>query len=51
MNVEQLMSKNVKICTPNDTLEVAARIMWENDCGVVPIVDQEGRAVGMINTN
>lgn len=48
MNVDQLMTRNVKTCAMNDTLEVAARIMWENDCGVVPIVDQDGRAVGMI---
>jgi CBS domain-containing protein len=48
MNADQLMTKNVKTCSMNDTLEVAARIMWENDCGVVPIVDQDGRAVGMI---
>ena len=48
MNVDQLMSRNVKTCTPNDTLEIAARIMWENDCGVVPVVDSDGRAVGMI---
>jgi CBS domain-containing protein len=32
----------------NDMLEAPARIMWENDCGVVPVVDEEGRAVGMI---
>jgi CBS domain-containing protein len=48
MNVEQWMSRSVKSCTPHDTLEVAARIMWEHDCGVVPIVDLEGRATAMI---
>ncbi len=48
MNVEQLMTRNVKTCSANDTLEVAARIMWENNCGVVPIVDQDGRAIGMV---
>jgi len=48
MNVEQLMSKNVKTCTPNDTLELAARLMWENDCGIVPVVDDAGRVVAML---
>ena len=48
MNVDQLMNRNIKTCSMNDTLEVAARIMWENDCGIVPIIDGEGRAVGMI---
>ena len=48
MNVEQLMSKNVKTCSAYDTLELAARIMWENDCGAVPIVDTDNRPIGMI---
>ena len=48
MNVEQLMTKNVKTCTANDTLELAARLMWENDCGSVPVVDDDRRVVGMI---
>lgn len=48
MNVDQLMSRNIKTCAPSDPLDVAARIMWENDCGVVPVVDQGGKAVGMI---
>jgi CBS domain-containing protein len=48
MNVDHLMNRNVKTCSPNDTLEMAARLMWENDCGVVPVVDLEGHAVGMI---
>jgi CBS domain-containing protein len=29
-------------------LDCAARIMWEKDCGVVPIVDAGAQAVGMI---
>lgn len=48
MNVDQLMSRNIKTCSPNETLEVAARIMWENDCGVLPVVDADGRCVGMV---
>jgi CBS domain-containing protein len=26
----------------------AARIMWEHDCGIVPVVDAEGRPVGIV---
>jgi CBS domain-containing protein len=47
MNVEQLMTKDLSMCSPNDALDCAARVMWEKDCGVVPIVDGE-RIVGMI---
>lgn len=48
MKVEQVMSRNVKTCLPNDTLDRVAQLMWENDCGCVPVVDDDGRAVGMI---
>jgi CBS domain-containing protein len=48
MKVEQVMSRNVKTCVSHDTLNRAAQLMWENDYGCVPVVDDEGRAVGMI---
>ena len=50
MKVEQLMTKRVVCCTPGDTLNDAARILWERDCGVVPVVDTDGsqRVVGML---
>ena len=48
MKVEQVMSRNVKTCLPNDTLNRVAQLMWENDCGCVPVVDDDGRAVGII---
>lgn len=50
-HVEQLMSRNVATCRPDDRLDTAARIMWERDCGVVPVtLLEEGgeRVVGMI---
>ncbi len=47
MKVEQLMSLDLKTCSPSDTLDCAARIMWERDCGFVPIVATD-RAVGVI---
>lgn len=51
MKVEQLMSRAVETCTPDDSLDGAARIMWERDCGCVPVTerDDEGaRVVGML---
>jgi len=48
MNVSELMSTAVKSCGTNDNLQCAAQIMWENDCGAVPVVDGDGRVVGMI---
>ena len=48
MKVEQLMSRDVKTCQATEMLNRAAQLMWENDCGCVPVVDEDGRAVGMI---
>jgi CBS domain-containing protein len=46
--VSDMMTLEVKSCAPGDTLSAAARIMWERDCGVVPVVDQDGRLAGLI---
>ncbi len=49
--VEQLMSRNVATCRLDDALNRAACLMWERDCGVVPVtVPEEGgeRVVGML---
>jgi CBS domain-containing protein len=48
MKVQDLMTRNVKKCGPNDTLEQAARSMWEADLGCLPVVDEEGTPVGII---
>jgi CBS domain-containing protein len=42
MNVEKLMTRNVALCGPRDTLEYAASLMWENDCGCLPVADANG---------
>lgn len=48
MNVETIMTREVKTCKPSDTLDTPVRIMWERDCGCVPVVDDENRVLGMI---
>ena len=48
MNVQQIMSRDVQCCEPEHALDCAAKIMWERDVGVVPIVDAEQRVVGII---
>jgi CBS domain-containing protein len=47
-DVGSIMTRNVVSCSGNDTLHRAAQIMWDRDCGAVPIVDASGRAVGLI---
>lgn len=44
----QLMSQPVAFCYTSDNLDQAARLMWETDCGAVPIIDLTGRPVAML---
>jgi CBS domain-containing protein len=50
MNVEQLMTKDVRTCRPEESLNEAARIMWEMDVGCVPVIaaDGTGRVLGIV---
>lgn len=50
MRVEQLMTKQVRTCLPEDSLERAAQLMWDYDCGSLPVCsgDEPWKAVGMI---
>jgi CBS-domain-containing membrane protein len=47
LSVRELMTEAVASCSPDETLNAAARHMWEHDCGVVPVVDG-GELVGII---
>jgi CBS domain-containing protein len=48
MNASEVMKQPVHTCSIDASLEDVARVMWERDCGCVPLVDGEGRAVAMI---
>lgn len=48
MKVEELMTTEVGSCRPYDDAGEAAKIMWERDCGAVPVVDQDGRVVAVL---
>lgn len=48
MNVGQVMTRGPRACGPKDSMSFAAQIMWENDCGCVPVVDESGKAIAMI---
>jgi len=38
--VHDIMRVRVHTCIPQDTLHRAAQIMWEKDCGCLPVVDE-----------
>ncbi len=37
MRVQDLMTKQVYCCRPEDSLEKAAQLMWDHDCGCIPV--------------
>ncbi len=38
MRVEQLMNRDVKVCLADDNLSHAAELMWNHNCGFLPVV-------------
>jgi CBS domain-containing protein len=48
MQIQYVMTQPVAVCGVNDSLQQAAMLMWERDCGVVPIVDETGKVVAML---
>jgi CBS domain-containing protein len=48
MKIRDLMTKPVASVRASDSTAVAARLMWDCDCGAVPVLDDDGRAVAMI---
>jgi len=42
VRVEQLMTREVKVCSEADTLNRAAQLMWESDCGCIPVISTNG---------
>ena len=48
MKIRDLMTKQVATVRATDSTAVAARLMWDCDCGAVPVLDGEGRVLAMI---
>ena len=47
MKVKELMTQEPKTCTPDTSVAEAAHLMWEADCGILPVVD-DGELVGVV---
>lgn len=47
MRVKEIMTAAPRTCTPDASLAEAANLMWESDCGVLPVVD-DGELVGIV---
>ena len=48
MKVREIMTSDVKTCRPETNLAEVVKLMWERDCGVLPIVNANGTVFGMI---
>ena len=48
MRTEDWMTRDVRTCTPDTSLNDAAGAMWDRDCGILPVVDADGVAIGII---
>ena len=50
MTVEKFMTKNVRTCCETGTLADAAQLLWEADCGCIPVLsaDDSNRVVGIV---
>lgn len=48
MKVKEIMTSGAGFCYGVDSLTKAAVIMWQRDCGAVPVVDAENKVIGMV---
>ncbi len=48
MKIKELMTKEVGTANSGDSLAYAVAVMWQKDCGAVPIVDKDQRLVGVV---
>ena len=48
MQVKDVMTTSPGTCSVGDMANEAARIMWDRDCGSVPVIDAAGHVVGIV---
>ena len=48
MKVREIMTSDVKTCRPDMNLAEAVKLMWERDCGVLPVVKSDGKVSSMV---
>ena len=48
MKVQDIMTSEVQCCSPDTNLASAAKMMWDSDCGALPVLNVEGKVLGVI---
>ena len=48
MKVQDIMTSDVQCCGPDTNLAAAAKMMWDSDCGALPVLNVQGQVMAMI---
>lgn len=48
MRVQDVMTTAARSCPPTANLAEVAAIMWEADCGIVPVVNERAEVLGVV---
>src|SRR5215472_8882516 len=48
MRVKDLMTQPACTVNVHDNANSAVKMMWEHDCGIVPVTDDEGHLIGVV---
>jgi CBS domain-containing protein len=48
MKVQDIMTSDVQCCSMDTNLASVAKLMWDTDCGVIPVVNVERQVLGML---
>jgi CBS domain-containing protein len=47
-SAREVMTADPACCTPNTSLDQVAKMMVQNDCGEIPVIDVNDRVVGVV---
>jgi CBS domain-containing protein len=48
MTVKNVMTTRVATCRPETNLAEATALLWDNDCGVLPVLGETGELAGIV---
>jgi len=48
MKVQDIMTSDVQCCGPDTNLAAAAKMMWDSDCGALPVLNVQGQVMSVV---
>jgi len=48
MQIKDVMTPNPLSCRPDANLAAVTKLLWNGDCGIVPVTDSSGKVLGML---